>query len=294
MKIKDLTGSNPKELVEARPYGDYFDDSGISARPGHDEGEPVYDPRYDRIGAGDPRGSGHQRSSSHHQPTMTGMYFYDVKPDQEEDAEWIGVKKTKSGKWALVQHDTSGATFRYKKRLADQKFGPGKFWSPKKESISETMKSKLSDWRKSITDKYPDAEFHDPRGNITPKDGSYHQIATVNGKNVGEIKGNHFQDMKLKEVALKMLDLEIMETATAGATMAANIGTVDAPQLSPGKARGKKSYIGSPGKSGTKAPPQPKVVQPKTKMGTAVNGLDIKGSSLFGGPKKKASVIKRR
>jgi len=221
MKIKDLTGFNPKELVEARPYGDYFDDSGISARPGHDEGEPVYDPRYDRIGAGDPRGSGHRYSSSHHQPRMVGMYFYDVKPGQEEDAQWIGVKKTKSGKWALVQHDTSGATFRHKKHLADQKFGSGKFWSPKAESISET--------------------------------------------------------------------------ATAGATSAASIGTVDAPHISPGKARGKKSYTGSPSTgSGTKAPPQPKVVQPKTKAGTAKNGLDIKSASLFGGPANEAAVIKRR
>lgn len=77
------------------------------------------------------------------------------------------------------------------------------------------------------------------------------------------------------------------ETATAGATSAANIGTVVNPHHSPGKARGKKSYIGSPGHSGTKAPPQPKVVQPKTKSGTAVNGLDIKGASLFGGPPQK-------
>jgi hypothetical protein len=131
-----LVGFNPKELVEARPYGDYFDDSGISARPGHDEGEPVYDPRYDRIGAGDPRGSGHSYSSSHHQPKMVGMYFYDIKPGQEEDAQQIGVKKTKSGKWALVQHDTSGATFRHKKHLADLYFGSGKFWSPKNEGVS--------------------------------------------------------------------------------------------------------------------------------------------------------------
>jgi hypothetical protein len=85
------------------------------------------------------------------------------------------------------------------------------------------------------------------------------------------------------------------ESATAGATSSANIGTVDAPHISPGKARGKKSYTGSPGTgSGTKAPPQPKVVQPKTKSGTAVNGLDIKGSSLFGGPANEAAVIKRR
>jgi hypothetical protein len=40
---------------------------------------------------------------------------------------------------------------------------------------------------------------------------------------------------------------EIFETATAGATSSGNIATVDAPHLSPGKARGKKSYIGEPG-----------------------------------------------
>jgi hypothetical protein len=85
------------------------------------------------------------------------------------------------------------------------------------------------------------------------------------------------------------------ESATAGATSAANVGTVVNPHHSPGKARGKKSYLGSPGSgSGTKAPPQPKVVQPKSKDGTAVNGLDIKGSSLFGGPANEGATIKRR
>lgn len=80
----------------------------------------------------------------------------------------------------------------------------------------------------------------------------------------------------------------VSENATAGATMAANVGTVDAPHISPGKARGKRSYTGSPSTgSGTKAPPQPKVVQPKKSDGTAVNGLDIKGASLFGGPPQK-------
>lgn len=75
----------------------------------------------------------------------------------------------------------------------------------------------------------------------------------------------------------------IAETATAGATASGNIATVDAPQLSPGKARGKKSYTGSPGKSGTKAPPQPQVKQPKAADGTAKNALDMKGANLFGG-----------
>lgn len=82
----------------------------------------------------------------------------------------------------------------------------------------------------------------------------------------------------------------ISETATAGATSAGNIASVDAPQLSPGKARGKKSYLGSPATgSGTKAPPQPKVVQPKKSDGTAVNALDMKGANLFGGGTVKRS-----
>jgi hypothetical protein len=38
--------------------------------------------------------------------------------------------------------------------------------------------------------------------------------------------------------------------------------------------------------SGTKAPPQPKVVQPKNKDGTAKNALDVKGN-IFGQPMKR-------
>jgi hypothetical protein len=76
---------------------------------------------------------------------------------------------------------------------------------------------------------------------------------------------------------------EILESATAGATSAGSIATVDSPNLSPGNARGKKSYIGSPGKSGTKAPPQPKAIQPKNADGTAKNGLDMTGNILGSG-----------
>lgn len=82
--------------------------------------------------------------------------------------------------------------------------------------------------------------------------------------------------MRIKEI--------IAETASAGATSSASIGTVVNPHISPGKARGKKSYTGSIATgSGTKAPPQPKVVQPKNSDGTAKNGADLKGVSLFGG-----------
>ena len=85
--------------------------------------------------------------------------------------------------------------------------------------------------------------------------------------------------MKRKAVLDK--DKEKMESATAGATSSGNIASVEAPHLSPGKARGKKSYTGSPGKSGTKAPPQPVVKQPKAANGTAKNALDMK-NSIFG------------
>ena len=70
---------------------------------------------------------------------------------------------------------------------------------------------------------------------------------------------------------------EIFEDATAGATSSGNIATVVNPHLSPGSARGKKSYTGSPGKSGSKAPPQPK---PKKQKPTD-NALDS-NTNIFG------------
>jgi len=76
----------------------------------------------------------------------------------------------------------------------------------------------------------------------------------------------------------------IHESATAGATSSGNIATVVNPHISPGKARGNKSYTGSPGKSGTKAPPQPK---PK-KQKPSDNALNM-NVSLFG----EGNAIKR-
>lgn len=77
------------------------------------------------------------------------------------------------------------------------------------------------------------------------------------------------------------------EDATAGATSAANIGTVVSPHIAIGKDRGKKSYTGSPGKSGTKAPAVPKAKQAKNADGTAKNALDLKGTNVFGGALKR-------
>jgi hypothetical protein len=82
--------------------------------------------------------------------------------------------------------------------------------------------------------------------------------------------------MKISEI--------IIESATAGATSSGSIATVVNPHISPGPARGKKSYTGSPGRSGSKAPPQPK---PKKQKPTD-NALDMK-TSLFG----EGNAIKR-
>ena len=90
---------------------------------------------------------------------------------------------------------------------------------------------------------------------------------------------------------------ELLEAATAGATSSGAIASVPNPNISPGRARGNPSYIGRPGMSGTKSPPQPKIQQPKTKKGTAVNALDITSVGLFGQPlksKRKKTQRKRK
>lgn len=93
--------------------------------------------------------------------------------------------------------------------------------------------------------------------------------------------GLEVQTMKMHEI------LREFASDPGGMTTAVSVGSgsVTNPSISPGKARGRKSYTGSVATgSGTKAPPQPKVSQPKNSDGTAKNGLDIKGTSVFGGP----------
>ena len=86
---------------------------------------------------------------------------------------------------------------------------------------------------------------------------------------------------------MRIREIILSEEASAGATSAGDIATVVNPQIAIGKKRGNKSYTGSPGKSGTKAPNPPKVVQPKNANSTAKNAMDI-STNLFGG-----SPIKR-
>ena len=64
--------------------------------------------------------------------------------------------------------------------------------------------------------------------------------------------------MKIKD----LLNNNVQEQATTGATSAGNIATVTSPHLAIGKARGNVSYTGKPGgPSGTKAPKPPKIKQ---------------------------------
>ena len=86
--------------------------------------------------------------------------------------------------------------------------------------------------------------------------------------------------MKITEVITK----RIKEQATAGARSSGNIATVTSPHIAIGKDRFSKSFTGSPGRSGTKAPKLPKIVQPKNPDGTAKGAHKLPGTSLFGGP----------
>ena len=88
--------------------------------------------------------------------------------------------------------------------------------------------------------------------------------------------------MKINEV----ISQKIKEQATAGATSAGNIATLNNPHVAAGPDRFKKSYTGTPGRSGTKAPnvPKPKMQKPTD------NAILMPGTSLFGGPAIKRNM----
>lgn len=108
-------------------YG--YDDAGFSLAPGHDEGEPVYNPRYDRTGQYD-RKSKYSQNYNYNtgkpldsEPKKTGYVFYNVADPQT--AQKLGLRQTKSGKWYLPADDT------FRQQTADKVFGKGRYWEPK-------------------------------------------------------------------------------------------------------------------------------------------------------------------
>lgn len=83
--------------------------------------------------------------------------------------------------------------------------------------------------------------------------------------------------MKIKEVLIK-------ETASAGSTSSGSIAAVVSPHIAIGPDRFKKSYTGSPGHSGKRAPRVPTAYTPKNADGTAKGAHELASTSLFGGP----------
>jgi hypothetical protein len=83
---------------------------------------------------------------------------------------------------------------------------------------------------------------------------------------------------------MKINEILIKETATAGATSSGNIAAVVSPHIAIGPDRFKTSYTGTPGKSGKRAPRVPKAYMPKNANGTAKGAHELTGTSLFGGP----------
>ena len=103
--------------------------------------------------------------------------------------------------------------------------------------------------------------------------------ASIQPKKLRTIQTQVNNIMRIKEV--------ITEVASAGATSAGNIATVVSPHIAIGQDRFKKSYTGTPGKSGTKAPKLPKIVQKKKPSGVAYGAHELPNTSLFGGPLKR-------
>jgi len=175
-KEKVMKKGPAKTLAEARPYGDYFDDSGISARPGHDEGETVYDPRYDRIGAGDPNSQRHHHSNhsrSDAKPELLYMFKYDVRPGEEQKAIDNGLTQTKNGNWVIKVYNLSKPkSYHYKVQSADSwmrslKRSPGKRiwmtkdprWDQMKSHYAQVDKQRLAEGsmdelHSDLSDKY--------------------------------------------------------------------------------------------------------------------------------------------
>ena len=120
----------PSDAVEEAGPG-FVDVTGWSARDvqrlGHED-DDYEEPRRNH-------GYGYNRPAA--KPVLSGYYFYNVSPADENDATAIGLKKTKSGKWALAVYNTSGRSTTMKKQSADRAFGPGRWWAPKTESVEQ-------------------------------------------------------------------------------------------------------------------------------------------------------------
>ena len=83
---------------------------------------------------------------------------------------------------------------------------------------------------------------------------------------------------------MRINEILIKEQATAGSTSSGNIAAVVSPHVAIGTDRFNKSYTGTPGQSGKRAPRVPAAYTPKNPNGTAKGAHELTGTSLFGGP----------
>ena len=83
---------------------------------------------------------------------------------------------------------------------------------------------------------------------------------------------------------MRINEILIKETASAGATSSGSIASVVSPHIAIGPDRFKKSYTGTPGRSGKRAPRVPTAYTPKNANGTARGAHELSNTSLFGGP----------
>jgi hypothetical protein len=83
---------------------------------------------------------------------------------------------------------------------------------------------------------------------------------------------------------MRINEILIKEQATPGSTSTGNIAAVVSPQVAIGSDRFKKSYTGTPGRSGKRAPRVPTAYTPKNSNGTALGSHELTNTSLFGGP----------
>lgn len=93
-------------------------------------------------------------------PKLLGYYFYNVPMDDRDTAATYGIKQLKSGKWAMPIYDKSGASTAHRKRLADEIYGQGKWWSPNEKKVKEDGSSVGTVTQ--VSDK--DVSFKDDKG----------------------------------------------------------------------------------------------------------------------------------
>lgn len=83
-------------------------------------------------------------------PQLQYMMFYNVPEDKASVANSMGIKQTKSGRWAIGVYNTSGSRTDQNIRKANTAFGPGKKWTPKPKNESVNENSAMEKAIKSI------------------------------------------------------------------------------------------------------------------------------------------------